>query len=407
MRRFGGDTYSRRDGKTLDLSSKLLGAGGAVIVGALISSHNWALLVKFDISNNGVCAAGGKAIAEGLKNNHILKEFNLAGNSLGKVGTTFDAAADISGVIAISDTLLTMGALTSLNISANSIGTMIPPEGWTHYPDDRWEYKHTNGRKQDRPPDGSKPEGVIALAGAIRNNRALVKLIMGDNILKGEEAGKALGDALAVNTVLKELDLSSPKAEFNSEKSDPEFAKAFSVGLSANGALVKFTISNNELRAGGAKALAEALKGNQVMRELGFSGNVLSWSDDFDTDMGVSAIANTIPTMGAVVRLDISNNMLTAGNLKLLAEALKANNTLTELNLAENEATNDGDEGTDMSGVIALAVAIATMGALTDLNMSNNNIGQLVLPEGWQVDYEDGKSFFYGPNDEEYQDEPP
>ena len=38
--------------------------------------------------------------------------------------------------------------------------------------------------------------------------RALAKLLMGANSFTGAEAGKALGDAIAVNTVLKELDLS-------------------------------------------------------------------------------------------------------------------------------------------------------------------------------------------------------
>ena len=78
-------------------------------------------LVKFDISNNDLYAAGGKAIAEGLKNNHIMTELNLADNSLGKVGTRYDAAADMSGVIAISNAIPTMGALASLDLSQNGI----------------------------------------------------------------------------------------------------------------------------------------------------------------------------------------------------------------------------------------------------------------------------------------------
>ena len=65
---------------------------------------------------------------------------------------------------------------------------------------------------------------------------------------------------------------------------------------------------------------------------------------------------NTIK--GAMVKFDISMNTLCAPGLKHLAEALKANKTMTELNIAENYATNDGNDNTDMSGVIALADAI-------------------------------------------------
>jgi hypothetical protein len=60
---------------------------------------------------------------------------------------------------------------------------------------------------------------------------ALTSLNMSANGLKGAAAGKALGDALAANTVLKELDLSGGK------DMDIAFVKAFTPGLSDNGAL--------------------------------------------------------------------------------------------------------------------------------------------------------------------------
>ena len=75
--------------------------------------------MKFDISNNNVCAAGGKALAAALNGNQVMTELNLAGNSLGLVEQYGDA--DMSGVIAISDAIPTMGAMTTLNISNNSI----------------------------------------------------------------------------------------------------------------------------------------------------------------------------------------------------------------------------------------------------------------------------------------------
>ena len=78
--------------------------------------------MKFNFSNNGLCAAGAKALAEALKDNQIMTELNISSNSLGKVGTDTNDDADMSGVIAISDTIPTMGAMTSLDISNNRLG---------------------------------------------------------------------------------------------------------------------------------------------------------------------------------------------------------------------------------------------------------------------------------------------
>ena len=90
----------------------------------------------------------------------------------------------------------------------------------------------------------------------------MVKLLIGANSFTGAEAGKAFGDAIAANTVLTELDLSSPRAEYSWDKSDAKFAKAFSVGLGANGALTSLNLASNVLRAEGAKHVAEAIKGH-------------------------------------------------------------------------------------------------------------------------------------------------
>ena len=71
---------------------------------------------------------------------------------------------------------------------------------------------------------------------------------------------------------------------------------------------------------------------------------------------------------------DISANSLCAEGGKILAEALKDNNVMTELNISDNELAEDEDEETDMSGVIAISDAIPTMGALTSLNVSKNDL---------------------------------
>jgi hypothetical protein len=83
---------------------------------------------------------------------------------------------------------------------------------------------------------------------------------MSANGLKGAEAGKALGDAIAANIVLKELDISG--GEYDSQtfsKSDVAFVQTFSVGLRDNGALTSLNLASNELGVEGAKIIAAFL----------------------------------------------------------------------------------------------------------------------------------------------------
>jgi Ran GTPase-activating protein (RanGAP) involved in mRNA processing and transport len=193
-----------------------------------------------------------------------------------------------------------------------------------------------------------------------------------------------------------------------------------------NGALYYLDISKNDIRATGCKALAEALKGNQVMRELNVADNRLVLKADVedlsDVDMsGVATLADVISNMGALTSLnvadnefkaegakyitdaikvsncvlqsfwhhfyvhmttgstavvccypqntalsnfDISNNSLLAAGTEALAEGLEGNQIMTELNISAN--------GIGKSGAIALAGIIPGMVALNSLNLSQN-----------------------------------
>ena len=191
---------------------------------------------------------------------------------------------------------------------------------------------------------------------------------MSKNKMLTKAAGKALGDMLKANSVLKELDVSSNYDYYADSTDGAGFASGIADGVSTNGALVKFDVSKNNLGKEGTKALAEALNGNQIMAELNLAENSMGKNGAMD-------IAKTIPTMGALVKFDISNNNVYAAGGKALAAALNGNQVMTELNLAGNSlglVEQYGDA--DMSGVIAVSDAIPTMGALTSLNVSNNQL---------------------------------
>jgi hypothetical protein len=78
------------------------------------------------------------------------------------------------------------------------------------------------------------------------------------------------------------------------------------------GALSQFDISKNSLQAAGTKHLAEALKDNRVITELNISSNGMSLNSWGGADMsGVTALADVIPDMRALSSLNLSSNMLT------------------------------------------------------------------------------------------------
>jgi hypothetical protein len=152
-----------------------------------------------------------------------------------------------------------------LNLAKNNLGELVLPEGWRREQIKAygWEFgfTHVDGRQQRKKP--GNPEGIIVLADAIKDM----------------------------------------------------------------GALTKLDISENNLHAGGGKALAAGIKGNQVITELSIAGNALGTESEYpyNSDMsGVTALADAIPDMRALTKLDISSNNIGAkegSNLQRLCEA--------------------------------------------------------------------------------------
>ena len=79
----------------------------------------------------------------------------------------------------------------SLNISANSIGELVLP-GWSF---DEGEYDDglyygPDGEEQEEPPEGSKPEGVMALANGIKNSKTIMTVNVMANDIGKEQLSK-------------------------------------------------------------------------------------------------------------------------------------------------------------------------------------------------------------------------
>jgi hypothetical protein len=123
--------------------------------------------------NNIYGAEAGKAFANMLAQNTVLKELDLSNQDYCLPGGALDAAFAKEIAVGISDNR----ALSILNLAENTLGELVIPEGWTEdYDEDQNEvvYRHTDGREQKDKP--GKPEGIIAIANAIPDMGALSKL---------------------------------------------------------------------------------------------------------------------------------------------------------------------------------------------------------------------------------------
>jgi hypothetical protein len=176
-------------------------------------------------------------------------------------------------------------------------------------------------------------------------------------------------------------------------------------------ALMKFDISKNLIRAEGGKALAAGLKGNQAIIELNIADNELGWINEklvldpitgathieplADDMSGIVALADAIPGMEALSSLNLATNRFRAEGTKLLAEVLRGNKIMTELNISNNSATHGeqtwgdgriiGNKHGEMSGIIALADAIPDMEALSIANVMGNRIGKEMLSKFQEI----------------------
>jgi hypothetical protein len=90
--------------------------------------------------------------------------------------------------------------------------------------------------------------------------------------------------------------------------------------------------------------------------------------------IGPAAIADAIKDMGAMSKLNLSKNgIITRQAGKALAEMLKANSALTELNISNCADYTSGSDGPGFAQ--ELAVGISGNGAMTSLNLASNKLG--------------------------------
>lgn len=93
----------------------------AAAVGAIVSTiGDMRLLTSLNLASNDLGAKLATLLAAALNGKRFMTELNLAGNRLG-LNKEHGNAADLSGVMEIANTIPTMRALTSLNVSKSAL----------------------------------------------------------------------------------------------------------------------------------------------------------------------------------------------------------------------------------------------------------------------------------------------
>jgi hypothetical protein len=233
-----------------------LGPMGAIIFADAIKDMG-ALSVLSLKDNELLTAEAGKILSEMVATNTVLKELDLSSNNF---GPSYALKGDGPGfvqefAVGIRDN----GAMMVLNLANKQLGKLVLPEGWSEKPGNgsvnthcsAYGYTHTDGREQKRAPEGAKQEGIVALANAIPDMRALMFLDISENSLCAAGA-KALAEGLKGNQIMTELNISS------NDIGKPG-AIALADAIPDMGAMTSLNLASNDLGAEGAKIIAACL----------------------------------------------------------------------------------------------------------------------------------------------------
>ncbi|KAK6177694.1 hypothetical protein SNE40_015745 [Patella caerulea] len=169
----------------------------------------------------------------------------------------------------------------------------------------------------------------------------------------GNEAMKAIAEALKVNTVTENLDLSDNYIQCNGASYIAEM-------LLDNMFIIHMNLSDNFIGTRGVEALSVMLQNNTTLKTLSLSGNQLC-----DRDAGV--LVDGLMNNDTLQSLDLSNNNIGELGGIYLGKVLAINEGLFDLDLSWNCITR--------KGAVGVVQALKSNKVLEVLDISWNGIG--------------------------------
>ena len=334
---------------TLNLRGNYLGYFGSKCLSLALRTNG--TLTSLDLGSTGINA---QALSEGLKVNAALTSLDLTSNRI-----------DDRDAKALSDVLQVNATLTKLHLGFNRIGA----EG-TQYICDALA-RNSILTSLDFSWNEIGGAGALFLSEALQSNKALNDLNL--NFIRADERGAiCLFDALKHNTTLSTLDLTGLGAVFvTSKKSIQVPFCQLSDALKVNNTLSCLRLGKCDIRSSDVQLLFTSLIDNKTLKELDLnkpSGQYFKVPPEF-------LASNT-----ALTHLNLSSGLCEDfSGLTSFFEALTVNSTLTSLKLRDVKIVDSNGSiskiGDSECELIAETLKVNT--TLTDLDLSYNSIGEI------------------------------
>ncbi|KAG0324918.1 hypothetical protein BGZ99_001277 [Dissophora globulifera] len=221
--------------------------------------------------------------------------------------------------------------------------------------------KNTSIKELDLSSNRITSSGIEVLCNALMFNRTLTRLCLQSNNIK-KAGAPFLATLLAKNRVIRHLNIGSNGL-------GNEGCVLIAEAVRFNRALSSLSLDMNEMGHVGATAMAAALQSNRHLMYLYISHNNIG-------DQGLADMCESLKRNNSIIGLDLEMNQICNGQslvgMQALADVLKVNTCLRELNLSYNiftgEAIQSLMEGVDLNSTLESIMltncCVATEGAL-------------------------------------------
>eukprot|EP00956_Cyclotella_meneghiniana_P045439 scaffold369097_cov113-Cyclotella_meneghiniana.AAC.1 len=210
------------------------------------------------------------------------------------------------------------------------------------------------------------PEGAKDIAHALHNNKSLLRLELGGNMI-GPLGGNVIFNSLEFNSTLQELGLRMNRIGGCSDKFDIQtLVKSLTSGVCH---LIKLDLSYNDLRCEGCILLSRALSSQACMLT-----ELLLEKNDIEKN-GAIALADALCTNTTLQRLDLKGNNVCDDGAVAIGRMLSCNTALNFMNLSSCSIGNAGGS--------AIGIGVGQNSSLEELILDSNSLG-----------YGDDTSFF-------------
>jgi hypothetical protein len=212
-------------------------------------------------------------------------------------------------------------------------------------------------------------------------------LSLKNNSLGTKEAGKALGEMLKVNSVLKELDLSGNTISIYEGGDGPGFAQELALGIKDNGGISSINLLKNHIPVEQAQELVKIMHAKLKLitlcglskeeTELDFSGRFGCGIKQQDLGAGDAVlIANDISDMGGISIVNVLSNSIGDEQAQELIKVMQSKERLTTLcGFSGQEIQLDlSKKGLSSACAVLVANEMKDIKGLQVANISQNEI---------------------------------